>query len=344
MSKYTIGIDLGDRKHAVCVLNDEGVAESQETIGNTRTELIELSSRYPGAVIVVETSSHSPWISRLFEARGHLVHVANSRKVSYISRSNNKHDRDDAQCLARLGRVDPSLLHPVKHRSEECQRDLIRIKVRDALVRARVNLMNSVRFLLKGLGVRVPSSVKATVFVRETRECVAAEYLSLVDGLLISIDALNERIKKEDKDLAQITESKYPQARNLESIPGVGPLTALCFVLVVADEKRFRKARDVGPVLGLVPRRDQSGESDKQLPITKAGNGQLRCLLVNCAHYIMGPFGPPSRLRAGALRIAERGGKNAKKRAVVACARKLAVTMMAMWQQNTPYVPEPIAA
>ncbi len=97
------------------------------------------------------------------------------------------------------------------------------------------------------------------------------------------------------------------------------------------------RKRDVGAYLGLVPKRDQSGETDKQLPITKAGNRQLRCLLVNCAHYILGPFGPPSRLRKAGERIAARGGKSAKKRAVIAVARKLAVTLLALWKSGRTY-------
>ena len=195
----------------------------------------------------------------VFEARGHRVYVANARKLRAISASHTKSDEEDAQMLARLGRADPKLLSPVRHRSEVTQRALVRLKVREALVRSRVNLINSARFLRKTL----------------------------------------------------------------------------------EDPKHFAHARSVGPYLGLVPRRDQSGETDKQLPITKAGHAQLRCLLVNCAHYILGPFGPPCVLRTAGARIAARGGKSAKKRAVIAVARKLAVTLLALWKTGAEYRPEP---
>ena len=102
-------------------------------------------------------------------------------------------------------------------------------------------------------------------------------------------------------------------------------------------------ARAAGPYLGLVPERDQSGQTDKQLGITKAGHVQMRCLLVNCAHYILGPFGPPCALRTAGERIAARGGKSAKKRAVIAVARKLAVTLLALWKTGADYRANPLA-
>ena len=245
--------------------------------------------------------------------------------------------------LARLGRADPKLLSPVKHRSESAQRALVRRKVREALVRSRVNTMNTVRFLVKSLGVLVPRGVKATAFVRQFRARTDAATTLLVEPLLQTLDALNERIKQLDRELAVLAEEHYPATQRLRQVPGVGPLTALGFVLTVEDPGRFPNTREVGAYLGLVPRRDQSGMSDKQLPITKRGNVQLRCLLVNCAHYILGPFGPPSHLRAAGERIAARGGKSAKKRAVIAVARKLAVTLLALWKSGAEYHPQPLA-
>jgi hypothetical protein len=180
----------------------------------------------------------------------------------------------------------------------------VRLKVREALVRSRVNAMNTVRFLVKSLGLQVPRGVKATAFVRKFRLQASATDTALVEPLLQTLDALNTRIKELDHELAELADARYPATQRLRQVPGVGPLTALGFVLTIEDPARFPQTRDVGAYLGLVPRRDQSGLTDKQLPITKRGNVQLRCLLVNCAHYILGPFGPPSALRAAGERIA----------------------------------------
>jgi len=317
---------------------------AEEVIPNTRECLTTLVQRFPEATVVMETGTHSPWVSRHLEAQGHRVVVANARKLRAISQSHTKSDAEDARMLARLGRADVQLLSPVKHRSEEAQRALLRIKVREALVRSRVNQMNSVRFLLKSLGLSVPSGSKAMTFTRKLRPMLDPATCALVEPLLAMIDVLNAKIAALDDELETFGRERYPATTRLRQIPGVGPLTALAFVLTIDDPARFAQARSVGAYLGLVPRRDQSGNTDKQLPITKAGHTQLRCLLVNCAHYILGPFGPPSRLREAGERISARGGKSAKKRAVIAVARKLAVTLLALWKNDADYEALPEAA
>jgi transposase len=341
----TIGLDLGDRRHHACVLDEAGEILAEEVIVNTREVLTAFCARYPGATFVMETGTHSPWVSRLVSSLGHRVIVANARKLRAISQSQTKSDREDAQMLARLGRADPKLLSPIRHRSEETQRALVRLKVREALVRNRVNLINSARFLLKSLGVFVSSSIKAMAFTRKVRVQLAATDAALVAPLLAAVDAINAEIKQLDGELETLACERYPATERLRQIPGVGPLTALCFVLTLESPAHFANARAVGAYLGLVPRRDQSGQTDKQLGITKAGHVQMRCLLVNCAHYILGPFGPPCHLRAAGERIAARGGKSAKKRAVIAVARKLAVTLLVLWKTGADYQsqPQPLA-
>ncbi len=299
-------------------------------------------ARYPGTTVVMETGTHSPWVSRAVAALGHPVIVANARKLRAISQSQTKSDREDAKMLARLGRADPQLLSPIRHRSEATQRALVRLKVREALVRSRVNLVNSVRFLLKSLGVFVPSSIKAMAFARKVRAQLAPADAALVAPLLAAVDAVNAQVREIDAELETLARERYPATERLRQIQGVGPLTARCFVLTLESPEHFANARAVGPYLGLVPRRDQSGQTDKQLGITKAGHVQLRCLLVNCAHYILGPFGPPCALRAAGERIAARGGKSAKKRAVIAVARKLAVTLLALWKTGADYREQPV--
>ena len=157
--------------------------------------------------------------------------------------------------------------------------------------------------------------------------------------LMDIIAQMTERIRAFDKQIATLSTERYPQVRWLQQVQGVGPVTALTFILTIEDPGRFAKSRMVGPYLGLPPRRDQSGAVNKQLRITKAGNVYLRKLLVGCAHYIIGPFGPDSDLRQHGLAIAARGGKNARKRAAVAVARKLAVLLHRLWVSEQVYVP-----
>ncbi len=160
-----------------------------------------------------------------------------------------------------------------------------------------------------------------------------------IGPLLALIDALTAQIANFDDQIDKLAESKYPETLALQQVHGVGALAALTFVLTLEDKNRFRKSRDPGCFLGLRPRRSQSGRSDPQLGITKAGDRYLRTLLVQCAHHILGPFGPPTALQIWGRKLAERGGKNGRKRAVVAVARKLAVLLHRLWVTQASYEP-----
>jgi len=338
----TVGLDLGDRRHRYCVLDGAGGIVEEESVGNDRASLAGLSSRYPGALMVMEAGCHSPWVSRYLEAQGCRVLVANPRKLRAIYQNQRKSDRRDAQMLARIGRLDPALLYPIRHGSEQAQADLLRIKLRDSLVRARVALINSVRFTLKSLGytVRNPSSER---FHKVAGEGLPEALLQVIAPSVQALAELTMRIKVLEREINTLAQTKYPQTAQLQQIPGVGPITALYFVLKIEDPGRFEKVRDVGAYVGLCPGRDQSGESDPQLRISKCGDAYLRRLLVSAAQYILGPFGPESALRQYGLMLAAEGTARAKKRATVAVARKLAVLLVSLWKHQRPYQPFPLA-
>jgi transposase len=335
---FTLGLDLGDRQHHVCVLDAAGQIVREGALVNTRPALAKLMAEFPRATVAIEAGTHSPWISRFLQEHGATVLVANPRKLHAISRNERKCDQRDAQMLARLARVDPALLHPIPHGSAQAQHDLLGLKLRDALVRTRVNLINTVRFTLKSLGhsVRNPSSES---FHKTVLADVPADCLPVVQPLLTVLAHVTEQIKGMERDLVQRSRTDYPVTQRLQQIAGVGPLTALCFVLKIGDPARFGRRRDVGAYLGLCPRRDQSGGTDKQLRISKCGDGLLRRLLVSAAHYVLGPFGPPCALREHGLRLAGTGSAREKKRAVIAVARKLAVLLLSLWKHGTDYEP-----
>jgi transposase len=341
-SEFTIGLDLGDRRHRFCVLDAAGGIVEEGSVANERAALGELSRRYRGALWVLEAGCHSPWISRYLEEQGGRVLVANPRKLRAIYHSERKCDRRDAQMLARIGRLDPALLYPVRHGSEQAQADLLRIKLRDSLVRARVALINSVRFTLKSLGytVRNPSSER---FHKVAGEGLPEALRQVIAPNVQALAELTARIKELDREINLLAKTKYPQTTQLQQIPGVGPITALYFVLKIEDPARFQKVRDVGAYAGLCPRRDQSSERDPQLRISKCGDAYLRRLLVSAAQYILGPFGPESALRHYGLMLAADGTARAKKRATVAVARKLAVLLLSLWKNQRPYQPFPLA-
>ena len=338
-NRITIGMDLGDKKHVACILDAEGNETIRTNIVNTPKAIMKCMRDFPHATVAIEACVHSPWISRLLTELGATVYVGNPRKLRCIWDADDKTDTRDARMLARIARFDPQLLSPITHRSEDAQRDLQLIKARDALVNARTKLVNSVRSSVKVLGGRVPSGWSARSFASKAAEELSEEMLMTFAPLLEAIQALTDRITAYDKSIEQLAEAKYPETGRLRQVKGVGAITALAYILTIDDPSRFKKSRDVGPYLGLVPKRDQSGDTDKQLHITKAGNTYLRQLLVGCAHYILGPFGEDCDLRRHGEKIAARGGKNAKKRAVVAVTRKLSVLLHRLWVSGEKYEP-----
>ena len=334
----TIGLDLGDKTSRYCVLDENGEVEAEGSVATTKKGMGGKFGCLGRCRIAIEVGTHSPWLSRLLSSLGHEVIVANARQVRLISASSRKDDRLDAQTLARLARVDPQLLRPIRHRGEKAQQDLLVIRVRSALVEARTSLVNAARGLAKAMGERLPSCDAGSLGV-ERLEALPEKLREPLQPLLQEVESLTEKIQELDQKVEQIARTEYPETQILRQVSGVGPLIALTFVLTLEDRDRFEKSRDVGCYVGLRPKRSESGESQPQLRITKEGDIYLRTLLVQGAHCILSRRGPDTDLKRWGLRLAERGGKNAKKRAVVAVARKLAVLLHRLWVTGEVYEP-----
>ncbi len=332
----TIGMDISDRFTEAYAIDGDGEWVESWRMPTKQAALREGLSRYPGARVVLEVGCHSPWISRQLKAEGFEVIVANPRRVRLIAESDKKSDRFDAEQLARLGRLDPGLLSPIVHRGERAQRDRVLLLARDGLVRARTQLINQVRGFAKSLGSRIPSS-SSEAFPKRVREAVPEDLFPGLPTMLRMIEQLTAEVRSMDREVERLCKECYAETGVLRQIAGVGALTALTFMLTLEDPHRFAKSRDVGAYLGLRPRQRDSGGHRPQLRITKAGDALLRRLLVTSAHYILGPFGPDTDLRRFGLRLAERGGKAAKKRAAVAVARKLAVLLHRLWITGEEY-------
>lgn len=336
-STVTIGLDVGDRFSTVRVLGRDGEVLEESTVRTTRTGLMERFKGIDPCRVIIEVGSHSPWISRALASFGHEVVVANPHRERLIAESRQKDDRTDAETLARLGRIDPKLLSPVQHRSQRAQNDLALLRSRDALVACRSLLINHARGVVKASGERLPASGTAT-FPRKVAESVPAALLPALAPVLTPIESLTVSIGELDRQIGATIARHYPEALRLQQVPGVGPLTSLAFVLTVGDPSRFETSRAVGAFCGLIPGRRESGERRPQLGITKAGDGLLRRLLVQAAHYILGPFGPDSDLRRWGLGHAGTASSG-KKRAIIGVARKLAVLLHRLWVSGEPYRP-----
>jgi transposase len=335
----TAGLDIGDKYSYLCLIDTASGEITEESRLRTSPETFKrrFASERPMR-IAIEAGTHSPWASRVLEECGHEVLVANARKLRLIYSNKRKTDGIDAENLARLARVDPRLLYPLKHRGEDSQAHLAIIRSRQALVDCRTQLVNHVRGAVKSFGARLPKC-PARSFHKRASEHIPEALRPALGPILEVIASLTQRIRDYERELETISKEHYPETALLRQVEGIGSLTALTFVLTVENPYRFERSRSVGAYLGLVPASDRSGDRDPQKRISKEGEQMLRKLLVGSAHYILGPFGSDSDLRRHGEKIASRGGKNAKKRAAVAVARKLCVLLHSLWMSAEIYEP-----
>lgn len=332
----TFGLDVSDRTTELCRISADG-ALKRESLRTTPEAFAARFRTESRARIVLEAGTHSPWMYWLLKELGHEALVVQPRKLALITHSLNKTDRGDAELLARLGRVDLSLLSPIHVRPRDKQAHLTLLRARDLLVAQRTTLINGARGLCKPFGVRLPSC-GAEVFPKKVLGTIPSDLLPALTPLIELIGALTQSIRALDRQVEELGKQRHPEAATGRQVKGVGPLLSTRFVLTLDDPGRFKRSREVGPYLGLAPKRRSSGERDPQLGITKAGDKDLRRLLVLASHYILSR-GPDTDLqRFGRARL-QGGAKNARKRAVVAVARKLAVLLHRLWVTGKAYQP-----
>jgi len=336
--EITIGIDLGDVWSHYCTLNQDGLVVDRGRFRTTPKAIEKWFTDVSPARVAMEAGTHSIWISEQLQELGHEVIVANVRELRAISHSDRKSDQVDAEKLARYARLDPNILRPIAHRTVAQQEALTLIRARALLVRLRTAAVNAVRGLTKSCGFRMPASA-TTCFAQRSLAVMPPGLAQALGPVLQQIAEMTVKIKQYDRQIQQLGQTEYPETQALLKVHGVGHLTALTFVLTLGSKERFGRSRDVGCYLGLRPRRSQSGDHDPQLGITHAGNAYLRSLLIECSNHILRPHGRDSALRQWGLHLAARGGKQAKSKAVVAVARKLAVLLHRLWTTQEVYMP-----
>ena len=282
--------------------------------------------------VVMEAGGSSPWVSRLLESLGHEVVVCSPRRVRLIAESKLKNDRIDAEVLARLVRLDPEFLKPIRHRSEQAQLLRSNLKVRSAMVEARTKWINTIRGLLRGFGYKVSGKAPHTFVQRVDRMKLPGELRAVIEPLLEQLDLLTGEIERRNEQLEEMVKD-LPEVGHLREIPGVGPVVATYFVLTIDDPDRFRNSRDVASFFGLRPSMRESASVTHFGRITREGDPEMRRLLVQAAHGCLRTRAD-SELKNWALALAERRGKG---KAVVALARKLAVLMHHLWVTGEVY-------
>jgi transposase len=292
-----IGCDLGDKTTALCHLDAKGNVLLREELKTERETLARHFRALPKCEVVLEVGTHSPWVAATVKAAGHSVVAVNPHRFKLIAASRKKTDANDAELLARARRMDVELLQPV----------------------------------MKSFGVKAGNCRAASFHVRVVPH-IPTELMLPLAPLLATLASVSEQIRTLDESIEQLAAQHQEVLKVLTSIPRVGTLTALGFLLVIEDPTRFKKSRDVGAYLGLCPARRQSGDSDPKLGITKEGDNLLRKLLVQCAQQQLFENAQDCELtRAGKHLLKE--GKS-RKLVAVALARKLACLMHRLWVKN----------
>ena len=334
----TLGLDLGDRRSHFCVIDIDGRIVDEGDVTTDRAGLGGLFGGVKATRVVVEACGHVHWVSSLAEESGHEVIVANPRELRLISKSGRKNDRNDARVLARLGRVDPELLRPVKLRGEECRASRSLLHARDQLVRVRTKLVNFARGQVKTFGGRVVKGSAASFHKRAAHQ-VPEALRGVLGPMLEMLAELETKIRVYDRRIEQVAAERHPETQILRQVRGVGPVLSLAYVATIEDPARFASSRIVGSYLGLTPELRESGARTPELGISHRGDRLLRRLLTNAASYILGPFGEDSELRRFGERIARGGSQRDRARARIAVARKLACILHHLWRTGSVWDP-----
>jgi transposase len=339
-----LGIDVHKRESQICILA-EGGELIERRIRTEPARFAAVLGDRPRARIVIEASTDSEWVARCLEALGHEVIVADPNFAPmYATRTRKvKTDRRDARALADaclLGAYRPA------HRLSDPQRHVRgRLLVRDALVRTRTRYISLARALLRQHGYGVASGSAEAFPTRVRALALPGPLLSLIAPLLAVMRHLNRQLAYCDDTIERVT-AHDERLQRLRTVPSVGPVTAAAFVATVDDVQRFRSAHQLEAYLGLVPRECSSGDAQRRGPITKAGPGRTRWLLIQAAVSILRRRPPEAdALRAWTLRLVARRGKHI---AVVALARRLAGILYALLRDGTRFesrrTPAPAAA
>jgi transposase len=345
--KLTVGLDLGDRNSRYCILDEAGEKAREDKVPTTKAGLESLFGKMAPCRMALEVGTHSPWVSRYLASMGHEVIVANPHKIKLITQSLKKNDRMDAEQLARLARVDPKLLSPIRHRGEQAQADLGLIRVRAEVVDTRTALINCARGMAKPMGERL-KQCDADQVKEGLADGLGEALQQVLRPLLKCVEEMSRQIGAYDKKLEEM-EKRYPEIKLLTQVWGVGRLIALTYMLTIEDAQRFKHSRDVGPYLGLTRKQRDSGDSEPELGISKAGDELVRRYLVQGAQCILRDGAPDSDLKVWGMTLQnggrkgkqknQKGSKRGKKKAVVAVARKLGVLLHRLWVTGEVYDP-----
>jgi len=315
----------------------DGTVIDEVQVPSTPARIAAVLERFPACQrVVFETGRMAPMLYHGLSQLGLPIICIESRQAYQALKSlaTHKTDRNDARGLAHLART--GFFKPVHVKSLPAHALRLLIVARKKLVGQRVTLENQIRGLAVVFGTRLPRALTAAFIRQALRASDGIIGLSAaMRGLVAARAAVLAAIAAIDADVRQLARAS-DACRRLMTIPGVGQLTALAFTAAIDDPGRFKRSRDIGAYLGLVPRRYQSGEVDYTGSISKCGDRRVRTLLYEAANVMLTRYKPALKLKDWAFAIAKR---STMRKARIALARRLAIIMHAMLRDGTEFNP-----
>ena len=329
-----IGLDVSLASTAICVLGPQGKIVEELQADSEPEALVHAVGSLPYTIdaIGLEAGPLSQWLSKGIEEAGFEVVLMETRLVKAALKAMPiKTDRRDAQGIARL--LQMGWYRSVHRKSVSSQEIRALLTARKSIQQAIINIELSMRGVLRNFGLKI-GQVPAIRYEARVRELIDQNELLSAAALplLRARDHLRTELAGFDTKITGLAEHD-DVSRLMMTMPGVGPIVALTVRSTIDDPARFARSKDIGPWVGLTPRRTQSGEMDIVGQITRAGDRGLRSALYQAAMILM-HRGAPNWLQAWALRVAHRRGK---KRALIALARRIGVILHRMWVDGSPF-------
>jgi transposase len=332
---HYVGLDVSLKQTSICVVDQAG-SVVREGVVDSDPELIAafVRSKAPGALrIGLETGPTTTWLWTELKRLGLPVICIDARHAKAVLKMQiNKSDRNDAAGIARI--MQTGWFKEVRVKSIDSHLIKALLVSRALLVKIKRDLENQIRGLLKNLGLII-GRAKFNVFAVRTEELIEdrPELEAVIKPLLAARKAIEGQVVDLDRKVLKLARHDV-QVRRLMTVPGIGPVTALCFKATIDDPTRFKRSRSVGAYVGLTTRRHASGEVDWSGRISKCGDAMLRMYLFEAAGVLLTRVPKWSALKAWGIRLAKRNGL---RKAKVAVARKLAVILHRMWIDETEF-------
>ncbi len=333
--EHYVGLDVSLKLTAICIVDRTGKIKREGVVPSDPEAIAEFIKSHASHVerIGLETGPTVTWLWTELSKLGLPVICIDARHAkAALKMQINKTDRNDAVGIARIMQCGWYKEVRVKDLDSHAIKALL--VSRALLVKIKRDLENQIRGLLKNLGL-VIGRAKMNVFSLRAAQLTEdrPELAAVVGPLLKAREAIEQQIDDLDRKVMRLARNNA-QVRRFMTVPGVGPITALCYLATIDDPTRFKRSSSVGAYTGLTTRRYASGEIDWTGRISKCGDKMLRSYLYEAANVLLTRVARWSTLKAWGVRLAKRSGL---RKAKVAVARKLAVILHRMWIEGTEF-------